>query len=634
MKTKLIITSIALSLLALTGCQDEEPAQSSHINKVRVYATSNLAGSRVAFTEGDQVTYATWDQEDAIGLSTDEQGNLKYTASAASANGQTEFLPTGSEVADAEGKTIYAYYPYIGSEEDGGITVQLPGSHNYEDIQECTPFLYAQGEVVNNEVALQFKHLYAYLKLTISKGVCEPSESTQLHAVKLVNKSDEPLTTENGKVITGQPLSVTDGHFNLQTGEIEQANYTDYVSIGISDTFDLAQSDWTAYIPVLPQKDGNSLTVYIDLEEDYTKEILMKTVPTGGLLAGHVYTLTIGQTEEQPDTVPDYYTSSDYSRDGEVITLQTATTGKGIDLVFMGDAYVDRDMETNGKYEQDMKTGMEHFFSIEPYKTFRDRFNVYAVKVVSPNEIIDGEFDKGEHRISFQNDTCFKYAGKITGMDSDRLDKVTIVNIINNPSEVFWSGYTNMYPSGASVAHIEIGGPTAIIIHEAGGHGFAKLLDEYIYSGFEEATIDENGKSDIDTYHAMGWWANVDATNDPSQVEWAHFLSDSRYAAEVGIYEGAYLWGYGAYRPSDDSVMRHDYSWFNAPSREAIYKAIMKASEGDSWTYSYEDFVAYDAINRDNYVPRSAGSRSAGQKAIIKHRPPVIMGSRPGSTGR
>lgn len=621
MKTKLIITSIALSLLALTGCQDEEPAQSSHINKVRVYATSNLAGSRVAFTEGDQVTYATWKQGDAIGLSTDEQGNLEYTASEASANGQTEFLPTGSEVTDAEGKTIYAYYPYAGSEKDGGITVQLPSSQNYEDIQECTPFLYAQGEVVNNEVALQFKHLYAYLKLTISKKVCDPLGSTQLHAIKLVNKSDEPL-------------SVTDGYFNLQTGEIEQANYAGDVAVGISGTFDLAQSDWTAYIPVLPQKEGNSLAVYIDLEKDYTKEILSKTVPTGGLLAGHVYTLTIGQTEEEPDTVPDYYTSSDYSRDGEVITLQTATKGKGIDLVFMGDAYVDRDMETDGKYEQDMKTGMEHFFSIEPYKTFRDRFNVYAVKVVSPNEIIDGESDKGEHRISLQNDTCFKYARKITGMDSDRLDKVTIVNIINNPNEFYMSGYTNMYESGASVAHIEIGGPTAIIIHEAGGHGFAKLLDEYIYNGFEEATATEGNKAEIAEKHTNGWWANVDATKDSTQVQWAHFLSDSRYIAEVGIYEGAYLWGHGAYRPSDDSVMRHDYSWFNAPSREAIYKAIMKASEGDSWTYSYEDFVAYDAINRDSYATRSTGSRSAGQKAVIKHRPPVIMGSRPGSTGR
>ena len=42
------------------------------------------------------------------------------------------------------------------------------------------------------------------------------------------------------------------------------------------------------------------------------------------------------------------YTSTDYSKDGEVMTLQKATFGKGINLVFMGDAYVDKDMGKGG----------------------------------------------------------------------------------------------------------------------------------------------------------------------------------------------------------------------------------------------------------------------------------------------
>lgn len=91
------------------------------------------------------------------------------------------------------------------------------------------------------------------------------------------------------------------------------------------------------------------------------------------------------------------YTSTDYSRDGEVMQLQKATQGKGIDLVFLGEAFVDKDMEPGGLYEQTMKAAMEQYFAYEPLRTFRDRFNVYAVKVVSPN----AEFMSGAvHRIN------------------------------------------------------------------------------------------------------------------------------------------------------------------------------------------------------------------------------------------
>ena len=53
-------------------------------------------------------------------------------------------------------------------------------------------------------------------------------------------------------------------------------------------------------------------------------------------------------------------------------------------------------------------------------------------------------------------------------------------------------------------------------------------------------------------------------------------------------------------------MMRYNISWFNAPSREAIYKAVMTLSEGESWTYDYEEFVAFDSKNIGSAKPRSA----------------------------
>ena len=46
-------------------------------------------------------------------------------------------------------------------------------------------------------------------------------------------------------------------------------------------------------------------------------------------------------------------------------------------------------------------------------------------------------------------------------------------------------------------------------------------------------------------------------------------------------------------------LSRHGHCWFNAPSREAIYKQIMQLSEGPEWAYDYETFVAADSAGRE-----------------------------------
>lgn len=334
----------------------------------------------------------------------------------------------------------------------------------------------------------------------------------------------------------------------------------------------------------------------------------------------------LGEPEDHESFVSSYYTSENYSADGEVVILQQATEGKGIDIVFMGDAYVDKDMDFEGKYETDMRQGMECFFAVEPYKSLRNRFNVYAVKVVSPNDRFG---DDCKQKLNYDDETCFSYAQKIDGID---MDHVTIVNIVNNPDLFRVSGYANMYDKGSSVAHIERGGPSSIIVHEAGGHGFAKLLDEYIFGGYEENHTKEGENEGFRNwvkteYHDKGWGMNISATDNAEEVPWAHFLKDDRYKDEIGIYKGAWMWPEELWRPSENSVMNNDYTWFNAPSREAIYKRIMKLSEGDTWTYDYETFVTFDAPIREAYKAGQSRSRARGagvQQRRIESRPPTI----------
>lgn len=145
----------------------------------------------------------------------------------------------------------------------------------------------------------------------------------------------------------------------------------------------------------------------------------------------------------------------------------------------------------------------------------------------------------------------------------------------------------------------------------------ATLHDEYIEPELENESISEEGINSISMdYNNYGYWANVDFTSDPTKVKWAHFIADSRYAAEeIGVYEGA-RWGKGIYRPTKNnsacSIMDGGVR-FNAPSREAIYKRVMKLAYGDSWMYDYEDFVKFDAPTLEE-INKEAESRSIQYK--------------------
>ena len=95
------------------------------------------------------------------------------------------------------------------------------------------------------------------------------------------------------------------------------------------------------------------------------------------------------------------------------------------------------------------------------------------------------------------------------------------------------------------------------------------------------------------------WCSNVDVTSDPSKVKWSAFLADARYKDEgLGVFEGGYTYTNGVWRPSEISIMGNNDSRFNAPSRYTIWYRIHKLAYGSSWNGTYEDFVAYDAVNR------------------------------------
>ena len=113
---------------------------------------------------------------------------------------------------------------------------------------------------------------------------------------------------------------------------------------------------------------------------------------------------------------------------------------------------------------------------------------------------------------------------------------------------------------------------------------------------------------------------NVDVSNDPKEIVWSYFLTDMRYEKEkIGIYEGALYHPKGAYRATENSIMRYNTGRFNAPSRQSIYRRIMEESGG---VYSFEAFLEYDEINRRRIEIEGASRAGSVEKGPVG-LPPV-----------
>lgn len=337
-------------------------------------------------------------------------------------------------------------------------------------------------------------------------------------------------------------------------------------------------------------------------------------------------------------------TQFDYEYDeDEIISLQTHSRGKGINLVFLGDGYNAEDISM-GKYMKDMREQMERFFDIEPYRTYRDYFNVYTAIAVSPesgigtvNTIRYVKFETtytGGVGLRGDYDAIFEYALRMPTVDESNLNQTLIVM---TPNSTDYGGICQMWNDGSAIAFCPLsdyGYPLdsrGVIQHEAGGHGFGKLGDEYIYHNefidFCQCTCCPH-VWEFDIAKSLGWYENLSLSGKMNEVPWSHLIFDDRYSDVVDIYEGGFMHNRGVFRSEANSCMNNDIPYYSAISREAIVKRIMEYA-GE--TYSFEEFVRNDkrdnaelgraAVTRDRVPLRSAGS---------SHFPPRIHQGKPG----
>lgn len=332
--------------------------------------------------------------------------------------------------------------------------------------------------------------------------------------------------------------------------------------------------------------------------------------------------------------------SVDFSEDGKIDTLQQHAKGEGIPIVLMGDGFVDQEL-ADGTYRRVMEKAMENLFTEEPVKSLREYFDVFMINAVSENN----DFGMG-YKTAFScklaggNSTVIKgddvsvqvYVGKVLKEEKKRNSLAVVVLNTSVYAGTTYFGYQDGNGKFIEFAiaycpvieTLESEHFRQVLVHEAVGHGFGKLEDEYVYPDKGNVTTLE--MQQIRTMQANGWAQNVDFTASKDTVLWASFLTDSRYQNEhLGVYEGACTYPKGAYRPSEDSMMNSNTCAFNAPSRKSLYEKVMKIGM-DTEQVLYEDFVTFDKVHLPEMLPVADYTRAAlSGRSFVR---PVWTGSR------
>ena len=287
----------------------------------------------------------------------------------------------------------------------------------------------------------------------------------------------------------------------------------------------------------------------------------------------------------------------------ETIVLQEASADApySVPIFLVGDGYNAEDI-ASGMYLQDMREQMEHLFSIEPYKTYRNYFTVSTAIACSPesgtNEPM--KFKPDDYRVS-ETDMVWKYA-LVHGKDiTEAREAYATILVLYNTNVAVHS--TDINDSGRTISWVGKSTDSypfdqrGYILHELGGTAFAKLGPEGVrhFNFMRDCSCPRCNMIDIyNNMRSKGWYQNVSTSAKISEVPWSHYIFHEKYAPYVDIYEGALNHSRSTYRSENMSVMGNTYiPYYNTISREIIVRRIMECA---GLPFSMEDFLAKDKI--------------------------------------
>lgn len=298
----------------------------------------------------------------------------------------------------------------------------------------------------------------------------------------------------------------------------------------------------------------------------------------------------------------------------------------GYNLIFLGEGFTSKDLvEGTGAFDLAVEEACAALWEIEPYKTYKEYFNVYSIAVSSKEEGISKEGEETKNTafgVTYKEvdgvpqldmtsslSKAWQYASNIMEMTEEILNNQTTVVVLVN-DEVY-AGQTYFWENNyRSLSVVPLnrdtqlpGGFANIFLHEVGGHAIGKLADEWSVAGNE---LIASAKADMQAKYSKGYYQNLAFPATPILMNYPQYVIGNFYKAPyketVGCFDGAC--GYvssaslAVCHSEKQSSMLTNQPYFSVMCRWGIVRWVMlRIGE-----YSTANEVLTSFFERDNFV--------------------------------
>ena len=277
-----------------------------------------------------------------------------------------------------------------------------------------------------------------------------------------------------------------------------------------------------------------------------------------------------------------------------VVPLQvTGPPEQRLNLVVLGDGYTAAEMP---KFRQQVDKHLNVQWSLEPFRSYRNYFNVYMIEVVSPVSGISCDPDDGNVR----RDTPLRLQYAATcpadplargitfgpgGMDALNGFVAMIAGVTPQNRQTLTLANTDTYGGiGGRNATTSGGNALGPLIspHEL-GHSLGGLQDEYPYSARGVPGGPYTGREPSSIHHTLLTEEQMLA----QQAKWWRWLGEeSESGGTIGRYESGLYQSSGIWRPSEHSMMRWLGFYFDQVARERMTQRMSGRRDLDTLALS------------------------------------------------
>ncbi|MEU6204098.1 M64 family metallopeptidase [Micromonospora musae] len=262
-----------------------------------------------------------------------------------------------------------------------------------------------------------------------------------------------------------------------------------------------------------------------------------------------------------------------------VVPIQvTGDPAERFNLVLLGDGYTEADLPT---FRSHVDKHLNTLWTIEPFKSYRSYFNVYAVEIVSAESGVDCDpglgdperdtvLDMGfwggcnpdsvQRLLAVDGTAANAYADLAAGTNRGNRQLVALAN-----SDTYGgAGGVNATASGGNAL-------SALISPHELGHSLGGLQDEYDYYARGVAGDTYEGPEPSSTHHTL----LTEQQMRDTRAKWWRWLGEpSESGGQIGRYEGGLYLQKGVWRPSRHSMMKSLGFYFDQVAREQMTERI------------------------------------------------------------